>query len=263
MPIDFSKIPLFAKLPPDELDALHQLMKQRTFAVNETIFGIGDTGTEFYIVEEGTLSLSYPDESGKEIFIAQLKEGDFFGELSLLDGGPRTATARAVTPIVLRSLDREQFHLFLSDHPAASFHIISVMGKRQREGMNKLRGIQNPNEVYERQATWWEKLADFIVNLSAGKTFMLSHAVLIGTWILYNGETKGAFDPAPFDKLSLILSVEAIFFSLFVLISQNHAGERQKIQADLDYQTNLKAQAEVMRVHEKLDKLLTKEKTNG
>jgi len=259
MPIDFSKIPLFAKLPAEELNALQRLMKRRDCIANETLFWIGDQGSDFYVIEEGHVSLSYPDENGKEIFLAVLKEGDFFGELSLLDGGPRTATARAATPVGLRSLDREQFNLFLSDHPAASFHIITVMGKRQREGMNRLRGILNPNDVYEKQATWWEKLADSIVNLSAGKTFMLAHAVLIATWILYNGESRGAFDPAPFDKLSLVLSIEAIFFSLFVLISQNHAGERQKIQADLDYQTNLKAQHEVMRLHEKLDKLLATE----
>ena len=66
---------------------------------------------------------------------------------------------------------------------------------------------------------------------------------------------KYAPDPYPFGLLTMIVSLEAIFLSIFVLISENRAGEKDRIRADLDYQVNLKAQHEIMRLHEKLDQL--------
>ncbi|MGH7214993.1 MAG: DUF1003 domain-containing protein [Tepidisphaeraceae bacterium] len=256
-PIDLRTIPLFSQLGDDDARALASLLKERTFKRHEPIFWIGDTGTEFHIVRDGQVMLSFPDESGKENLLALLKPGDFFGEISLLDGGPRTATARAQTDCTLLSLDREQFQLFLSDHGGAAIHIISVISRRQRETMARLRGVQNVNQVMEEQATLWQRAADRIVNISGSEIFAGAHVAWFIVWMWWNWRLgKDAFDPAPFDNLALIISFEAIFLSLFVLVSQNRSGDRAKIQADLDYQVNLKAQHEVMRLHEKLDKLM-------
>ena len=62
-------------------------------------------------------------------------------------------------------------------------------------------------------------------------------------------------DPPSFSVLGLIITVEALFISLFVLISQAHQGVRDRIRADLDYQVNLKAHQEVMQLHQKVDRL--------
>ena len=67
---------------------------------------------------------------------------------------------------------------------------------------------------------------------------------------------KYAPDPYPFGLLTMIVSLEAIFLSIFVLISQNRASEKDRIRADLDYQVNLKAQHEIMRLHAKFDQLV-------
>src|SRR2546423_12890422 len=101
-------IPLFSKLSSEELEALAQLLKTRKFSDGEPIVFIGDDGTEFYIVQQGKVAVSHPDDSGKEVALAQLGPGDFFGEISLLDGGARAATDRAARPVTLLRPDPGQ-----------------------------------------------------------------------------------------------------------------------------------------------------------
>src|SRR3954470_18401893 len=84
------RIPLFAQLEPGEQDALHRLLRTREYPANDTIFWIGEPGDEFFIVQAGRVIISYIDEQGAEVTLATLDHGQFFGELSLLDGGRRT-----------------------------------------------------------------------------------------------------------------------------------------------------------------------------
>jgi uncharacterized membrane protein len=85
------------------------------------------------------------------------------------------------------------------------------------------------------------------------------HVVWFGVWIIANvasGLTgKQGWDPYPFGLLTMIVSLEAIFLSIFVLVSQNRSGEKDRIRADADYQVNLKAQHEIMQLHAKIDRL--------
>jgi uncharacterized membrane protein len=249
-------IPLFAKLPPEHLDELASMLKQHNFKSSEPIFWVGDKGDDFYIIQVGRVAVTCPDEQGKEITIAELGAGQFFGELSLLDGGPRTATARAHTDTILLSLDRTAFMNFLNHRPMAAGYIVSVLGARQRETLDKLRGVTNLNTVMEQRATTWQRVADVIAAVSASQPFVLLHIVWFSAWMLYN-VIRGdkAPDPYPFGLLTMVVSLEAIFLSIFVLVSQNRSGEKDRIRADLDYQVNLKAQHEIMQLHDKLDRI--------
>jgi uncharacterized membrane protein len=255
--IDCASIPLFAQLPPAEATALSSLLTTRTVQAHCPIFWIGDSGSEFFVVQKGEVVLLYQDEAGREIILGVLGPGEFFGEISLLDGGPRTASARARTEVTLLSLGREQFHEFLRSHPAAAIHIITVIGQRQREMVGRLRGIKNVNEVMEERATLWHRVADAIAGISASRFFFLSHVLWFAIWIVVN-VVLGArgFDPFPFGLLTLVVSLEAIFLSIFVLISQNRQAMKDHIGADLDYQVNLKAHLEVMVLHQKMDRML-------
>src|SRR5579884_1147875 len=94
-------VPLFSKLAEDERVGLTQLMHARQFPAQQPVFWIGERGDDFYVVQAGKVSVSCPDESGKEVQLAVLGPGHFFGEISLLDGGPRTATVRAHTDVTL------------------------------------------------------------------------------------------------------------------------------------------------------------------
>jgi uncharacterized membrane protein len=256
-----SKIPLFAGLSPDERADLGGLLKTRQYQAQAPVFWIGENGTEFYIVQEGAVTVSAPDEHGKEVQLARLGPGHFFGEISLLDGGPRTATIRAAGDTTLLCLTREQFHSFLRNHPSAAIHMLTILGQRQRDTNEKLRGVRNANQAIEENLTTWGHVSQKIASLSASQSFVLLNVAFFGGWMIVNMVLKSMgkepFDAAPFGLLGFIITVEALFITLFVLISANQQGERDRIRADLDYQVNLKAQYEVMQLHRKLDRLTT------
>jgi CRP/FNR family cyclic AMP-dependent transcriptional regulator len=251
-----SNIPLFAKLTEPELQDLAGLLKEQRVANQQPVFWIGDEGSDFYLVQVGRVSVCYPDEAGHEVTIAVLGSGDFFGEISLLDGGPRTATVRADGDVVLLTLTRHDFLEFLKRNPVAAIHILTVLGQRQREMLDKMRGLKNVNEVIEQHTSAWQRIADVIAAVSASSWFVMFHLIWFGAWMIYN-KIKGpdAVDPYPYGLLTMIVSLEAIFLSIFVLVSQNRSGEKDRIRADLDYQVNLKAHLEVMQLHRKIDRI--------
>jgi len=251
-----ANIPLFGEMSPEQRAELSHLLKEQHVAATQPIFWIGDTGTSFYIIKHGKVGLSAPDGDGQEMTLAELAGGAFFGELSLLDGGRRTATARALSDSTLLSLDRHEFQAFLLKHPTAMLLIISELGRRQREMVDKLRGVANVNQVFQEQTTHWNRVADTIASVSASKGFVIIHLAAVVLWVSLNLilGTKGP-DPYPFPFIAMFASLEAIFLSIFVLISQNRQSEKDRIRADLDYQVNLKAHVEVMQLHHKMDEL--------
>lgn len=250
-----SNIPLFAKLSSAELGELASLLKEQRVANQQVVFWIGDEGADFYLVQVGRVAVCYPDDMGHEVTIAVLGPGDFFGEISLLDGGPRTATIRAEDDVILLSLSRHDFLEFLTRNPTAGIHILTILGQRQREMLQKMRGLKNVNEVMEERTTRWQRISDLIAAVSASQWFMLVHIAWFGAWLAYNIIKSDPPDPYPFGLLTMVVSLEAIFLSLFVLVSQNRAGEKDRIRADLDYQVNLKAHLEVMQLHRKIDRI--------
>lgn len=254
-------IPFFAALGDPEADALLKLLQPRPLKANEPICWIGEQGTDFYIVQQGRVVLTYPDETGKDHTLAVLGPGDFFGELSLLDGGPRTATCRAMTDTQLLCLARDAFIDFVGAHPSSMVHMLQVLGRRQRETLEQLRGIRDPNKLIEEMTETgplWNRIADKIAALSASQLFLIIHLVWFSSWMLINGMAGDrALDPFPFGLLTMIVSLEAIFLSIFVLVSANRQSERDHIRTDLDYQVNVKAQLEVMRLHQRINQLET------
>jgi CRP-like cAMP-binding protein len=84
-------------------------LRQRRFRRNEVIFHQGDPGDSLHIVDEGSVKITLPSPEGDEAIIATLRQGDFFGELALLDGAPRSATAVALEPTTTLALPRDAF----------------------------------------------------------------------------------------------------------------------------------------------------------
>lgn len=251
------KIPVLDRLDEQELARLGGALQPKRFAANEPIIWIGEAGDELFLITAGRVSVTCPDETGKEVLLATLGPGDFFGDVALFDSGPRTASVRALEETETLVLKRDDFHSFLRQNPDAAIDVLQTVGRRHREMLEKLRGVTNANAAIEQKATRWERIADMIAAVSASQPFVFFHVLWFGIWIVLNlimGEEKG-FDPFPFGLLTLIVSLEAIFLSIFVLISANRAGEKDRIRADADYQVNLKAQYEIMQLHAKLDRL--------
>ncbi len=251
-----ANIPLFSKLSPEQLQDLGALLKTVRVEAQQPIFWIGDVGNDFFIVQHGNVGLTYPDENGKEMVLASLGPGQFFGEISLLDDGPRTATARAQSDCTLLALGRAQFLQFLQRHQTASVLIISVLGHRQRETLERLRGVTNANVVSDETLTPGQRIADGFASVMGSWPFIIVQSVILLCWVTLNVMAwVQRWDPYPFILLNLALSFQAAYSAPIIMMSQNRQGTKDRIKADLDYQVNLKAQYEIMQLHQKLDRL--------
>jgi len=261
-PVSLAHIPLFTRLDAAGQAALQARLTTRTVAAGDPVFWFGDRGDTMYVVESGRVEVTAPDAEGGHVVLDTLGPGGVFGELSLLDGGPRSATIRAITECQLLALTREAFHAFLRDRPDAALDILQIMGTRQRVSTMVIRGLPNPNRVIADAATRWQKVSDVIASVAGGQAFTLTHLTWFGAWILLNALAAASllpaalgFDPYPFGLLTLIVSLESIFLSIFVLVSQNRQSERDRIRTDLDYQVNVKAHVEIVGIARRLERI--------
>jgi len=126
------EVPLFAEFSANELADLASFVRPRRYPRGSIIFHQGDPGTTLYLIETGEVKLTVTAESGKEVTLALLGPGAFFGELSLLDGGPRSANAVARVDSKLGVLDREHLLRVLVEHPPANASLLSVVTRRLR-----------------------------------------------------------------------------------------------------------------------------------
>jgi uncharacterized membrane protein len=98
-------------------------------------------------------------------------------------------------------------------------------------------------------------VADWIAWFSGSMPFLALNVLWFGTWILLNTSGMARFDPYPFGLLTMIVSLEAIFLSIFVLVSQNRQTAKDRVRSDVEYEINVKAELEVAHLHEKSDRL--------
>jgi CRP/FNR family transcriptional regulator, cyclic AMP receptor protein len=253
--------PLFKLLDPAERADLEGVLTRHDFGAGEKIFSHGEPGDSLYIVGSGRVELSVRDDGGNMIVLASCGPGEVFGELSLFDGGARTANAVAHDDATLLVLDRDDLLAFLRKHPDAALDLLTTMGQRIRgaDEMLRRRVSRNINEEMQIRSTRIEHLADVIAEFSGSITFLLLNAIWFLFWIVWNTLPRVPhFDPYPFGFLTMVVSLEAIFLSIFVLVSQNRQAAKDRLRADAEYEVNLKAELEIGGLHQKVD-LLTEE----
>jgi CRP/FNR family cyclic AMP-dependent transcriptional regulator len=261
MPADvklLEEVPFFKLLDSDERIELATVLEEAKIANGETLFKIGDPGDSLYIVRSGLVEMFVKDHAGERISLTTAGPGDLFGELSLLDNGPRAATAVALEDTDLLVLDRGDLLLFLRRKPDAALDLMTVMGQRLRRSDELLLGrvSRNVNEEMEDKRTTIEKSADWIAEFSGSIPFLFIHILIFAVWVIWNSFPRfNPFDPFPFGLLTMVVSLEAIILSVFVLLSQNRQVIKDHIRSDIEYEINLKAELEVAHLHEKVDRL--------
>jgi CRP/FNR family cyclic AMP-dependent transcriptional regulator len=253
-----AEVPLFQLLDADERTALAQMMDQANFPAGYRIFQEGEDGDRMYVVCSGQVELATTDKLGQKLVLTTASRGDLFGELSLLDSGARTAHATVLEDAELLVLDRATLIDFIRRHPEVALDMMAVMGGRVRTTTNRLRQMatRNANEEAEAKQTVVQRITDVIADFSGSLPFLGLHAAWFLIWIGINTiPGLPAFDPFPFGLLTMCVSLEAIFLSVIVLLSQNRQSAKDRIRADVDYEVNLKAELEVSHLHEKVDHL--------
>src|SRR5216684_1703249 len=128
-----ARVPLFKRLEPHELEKLAEEIDQVNYKAGDVIFNEHDRGDALYILEEGAVRIWVMDEDVNEVTLAELKPGDFFGELAVLDRGERSSSATALTDIHLHRLSSDAFQEFLIKHPDAAIDVICEIAQRMRQ----------------------------------------------------------------------------------------------------------------------------------
>jgi CRP/FNR family cyclic AMP-dependent transcriptional regulator len=127
-----AQIPTLAKLSREDLVALAATARRRHYRHDEVIFHRDDPGDSLHIIESGRVEIVLPSEEGEELILAILGRGEFFGDLSLLDGAPRSATAIAREPTTTVAIQRMDFLDWLEGRPKAAQAIFEALARRLR-----------------------------------------------------------------------------------------------------------------------------------
>lgn len=253
-------IPLFASLDDAARAELAASMERLSYPKGQVLFRIGDPGDALFVVRSGKVELSVRDHSGDRIVLDHCDRGMVFGELSLLDGGARTATAETLDNTEVMLLSRDQLQAFVRNHPDAALNLLSVVASRVRKADEMLRErvARNVNVEVEQKQKPLDRIAGAIAAFAGSVPFVLLHGAFFAVWILLNLSIipgVEAFDPFPFGLLTMAVSLEAIFLSVFVLLAQNLQSAKERVRSDVEYEVNLKAELEVFHLHEKVDRL--------
>lgn len=250
-------IKLFATLDDDERSVLAQVCTHRIAEEGEVIFAAGEPGDSMFMVMSGAVELFVKDTAGQKIVLAHSHTHDVFGELSLLDGGSRTASAKATERTELVTLDREDLLMLFKKRPEAALDMLAAVGgmTRKANALLRQRVVKNVNEQEDTSRDGIVlRVADWVANFSGSITFLVLHMLFFAMWIGFNS-LPIAFDPFPYNLLTMTVSLEAIMLSTLLLFSSNRQGARDRIRADVEYEINLKAELEVQHLHEKTDKI--------
>jgi CRP/FNR family cyclic AMP-dependent transcriptional regulator len=130
--VGLANTPLFAALDEDAAAALRSCMNETKVARGRTLFNEGDPGDKLYVVTAGKIKLGRTAADGRENLLAVLGPGEMFGELSLFDPGPRTATATAVTDTTVLGLGHGDLQPWLTGRPEVASHLLGALAQRLR-----------------------------------------------------------------------------------------------------------------------------------
>ena len=251
-------VPLFASLDDDAATELRSRLTSSDVTSGKQLFRKGDSGDAMYLIESGRVRISIRDQDGKEVTLAELAQGDFFGEMALIDGRQRSADALVFEDARFAVLSRKAFLSFVRSSPDVALEMLAALTDRLRRTDELLRGrvSRNANDEERARATMADRAADLIAEFGGSWKFILASMALIVSWIIFNSYILiTGFDPAPYQMLNLTLAVVAGMQAPIIMMSQNRQGEKDRLRADLDYQVNLKNELSITEVLRRLDVL--------
>lgn len=143
--IKLNMIELFASLTDEELNSISKLLSVKRFKKNEVILHEEDTNKLMYIILSGKVKAVQITEDGKEILLAIHQAGEFFGEMSFIDGKTSPATIVAADDCVINIISREEFYSTLITHKKVLFNLLLILCSRLRESWEKIQLLNLKN----------------------------------------------------------------------------------------------------------------------
>jgi CRP/FNR family transcriptional regulator, cyclic AMP receptor protein len=252
-------VPLFASLDDSAARQLRSLLLVRSVKPDTAIFRAGDAGDSLCLIESGRVRISMADEDGKHLVLTELAQGDFFGEIALIDGQPRTADAIAIDDVRLAVLSRKDFLGFVRGDPDVAMEMISAVSHRLRrtDELLRRRVSRNFNEEEDAQRTFASRMADMIAEFGGSWKFIGASVTLLISWMILNTWLlrDAAFDPSPYILLNLVLGIMGGLQAPIILMSQNRQSDKDRLRSDLDYRVNLKNELSLTELKRRFDLL--------
>src|SRR6195256_5518561 len=251
-------VPLFASLDNEAASELRSLLRTREATTGTALFRAGDDGDALYLIESGRVRIAITDEDKKEIVLAELARGDFFGEMAIIDGKKRSADAVIAEDARLAVLSRENFLRFIHNNPTVALEMLSATFSRLRttDRMLQQRVSRNVNEEQDKRSTLADRAADHLAEFGGSWKFIGAALGIIISWIVFNSYILiRGFDPLPYQMLNLVMGIIAGLQAPIIMMSQNRQSQKDRLRADLDYQVNLKNELALTEVLRRLDVL--------
>jgi len=254
-------VPLFESLDNEAARELCALLESLDSKVGAVLFRAGDQGDAMYLIEEGKVRICVRAKDGQEVILTELERGDFFGEMALLDGKPRSADAIVGEDTRLAVLSREHFLSFVRSNPDVALEMLTALANRLRHTDELLRhtATRNVNVEEAAQLTLADRAADLIAEFGGSWKFILAAVVFVNVWVWINMWLawigKINFDPYPFLLLSTAINVLSVLQAPIILMSQNREAHKDRLRAEIDYQVNLKNELALNEILEHLKTL--------
>src|SRR6266700_7809602 len=194
-----AEIPLFSHMDDEERGELRSLMSERLFQAGQVVMRAGEEGSSFQIIERGEIEIWLTDTDGKKVVLDVLGPGKFLGELSMLTGETRSASATSEEQVITLELRRDDFFAFLRRRPDAALDVLMELGDRLKhtDDLLRTRVSRNPNEAMDEHISIGQRVADVIATFSGSIPFLLINLVAFVLWIGINtvGSKLFQFDP--------------------------------------------------------------------
>src|SRR5438874_1903620 len=178
-------VPLFASLDDEAAGDLRNLLSVREVPNGAALFRAGDQGDAMYLIESGRVRITISDDDQKEIVLAELAQGDFFGEMAIIDGKQRSANATVAEDARLAVLSRENFLGFIHDNPKVALEMLSASFARLRrtDKLLQQRVSRNVNEEQQKRMTLADRAADVISELGGSWKFIGASIGFLIIWV--------------------------------------------------------------------------------
>jgi len=254
-------VPLFESLDNEAARELCALLESLESKVGAVLCRAGDEGDAMYLIEEGKVRICVRAKDGQEVILTELERGDFFGEMALLDGKPRSADAIVAEDTRLAVLSREHFLSFVRSNPNVALEMLTALANRLRRTDELLRHTATRNVNVEEAArlTLADRAADLIAEFGGSWKFILAAMIFVNVWVWINMWLawigKINFDPYPFLLLSTAINVLSVLQAPIILMSQNREAHKDRLRAEIDYQVNLKNELALNEILEHLKTL--------
>src|SRR5262249_32774979 len=202
-------LPLFESLDNEAALALCELLESLDRKAGALLFRAGDEGDAMYVIEEGKVRICVRAKDGHEVTLTELDRGDFFGEMALLDGKPRSADARVAEDSRLAVLSRDHFLSFVRSNPNVALEMLTALANRLRHTDELLRhtATRNLNVEEAAQLTLADRSADLIAEFGGSWKFIIAAVLFFNLWVLINTFTNSRFDAFPYLLLSTVINM--------------------------------------------------------